>query len=283
VQRQEPRGGAIEVDHDQSIHGRLERRVDAEGQELSPQLDVLFHQDRQALLIGLELRHAPRELAHVDLQGLAARAELHGVQRPHARGQCMAMRAATQARGDQVSRTLAVTGRDADRSEQPAVARARREQMPDTPPEHRQHSAAALQLGAHEGAPELHGRAELIEKARSKLEQAARVQPGVALLAPHHVRHAQPIRTEHLLAARLPNEQLLIPVVVLVEVARLAGALPDGAEGQLAQATDLVHHVRDRMARRHQHHVITARVQGMHTAQRLDLTRQLGGVFGRCR
>src|SRR4051812_11933562 len=117
--------------------------------------------------------------------------------------------------------------------------------MPDASPEHRQHPSSALQLRAHEGATELDGGTELVEKAGSKFKQTARVQSGITLPAPHHVRHAQAIGTEHLLAARLPHEQLLIPVIVLFEVTRLAGALPHGAKAHFPQATDLVHHVRD--------------------------------------
>ena len=71
-----------------------------------------------------------------------------------------------------------------------------RPQVPDAAPEQGQDSAGALQLGAHEGSPELHCGPQFVQEPRLERKQAVRVQPGVSVSPPHHVGHAQAIGAE---------------------------------------------------------------------------------------
>src|SRR5688572_6571492 len=135
VQHQQLGRGAVEVHDDEAVHRVLKVGIDAEGQELTAELDVFLHQDGQPLLVRLELRDTPGERLHVELaEGTRVRQRTRPL-RQHAAEQGMPVFALTELRGDQLTRRLAVHRGYADGTKQRAVARASRQQVRDASPQ----------------------------------------------------------------------------------------------------------------------------------------------------
>ena len=67
-----------------------------------------------------------------------------------------------------------------------------------------------------------------------------------------------------------------VGAVERVEIERLAAAFADGAEAHLAQATDLVQHLRDRVGRREEH--VEAALRGERAVEPGDLRGDGGGI-----
>jgi hypothetical protein len=263
------------MDRDEPVHCVEKLGVHAEREKLAAELEVFADQRGQAFLIAFDRHHATRERPEFLVQSgdIEAR-RLDRMPGVHGCGERMTVAALTESGGDELPRFLGVGGRYTDGSKQGPIPRPRRQQPADTPPEQGENVAGTLELGADEGAAELQRGTELVQQRLAVDEQAVCIEAAQTALPDRHVRHGQAVRSQDLAPPVIPDEQLLIPVVVSVPIASPSGALAHRAEAELTQATDLRHQAWDLRGRSHGHHAVTALVESLERGQRRELQRQ---------
>ena len=103
----------------------------------------------------------------------------------------------------------------------------------------------------HERTSEFESRAHAIEKRIAVTKEGRRVQAAHAEVSAHNVRARQAIGSNHFLLACIPDEQVKVVVVKLIEIERLARAFAGRAERDLAKPAEFVQHLGDFDCRRH--------------------------------
>src|SRR5262249_18683977 len=119
----------------------------------------------------------------------------------------------------------------------------------DAAPEQQQRREALLVLGAYERATELDRGSEQLEEQLRVLEQCEAVEAGPAEAATDEVGAAEPVGADDLASLRVPDEKVLVVLIEGIEIRAAPAALPDRAEGELAQPPELEQRRRQRSRR----------------------------------
>ena len=125
-------------------------------------------------------------------------------------------------------------------AEQPGVLRVLDHEFGHPLPQQQKRLVAPLVFGDDEGTAHLQGRSQFPQKALAVVEQGGGVQPGrTVVLEKYLVGQAEPVGPGHLALGVVPEHQVAVGVVELVDIHGLARALAHLAEGLLAPDADL--------------------------------------------
>src|SRR5689334_8340024 len=214
VAREHPRLRGPEVDDDEPVEGVAERVVGVESEQPAAELQVLLEQDRDALVVVLDLGDDARELLDVlqvrDLHFLPdlRTPEAKRAPRPHVAREARLAVVRPQVVDHQLARDRRVAVADADGPEQYCITRHAQDELPDSAPQKQQRGEAALVLGAHEGAPELYRRIELLQQPRSIPEERLGIQSALPVAGEDLVREPHAVRADDRLGLAVPDEQV---------------------------------------------------------------------------
>lgn len=226
--------------------------IDVEAEQGGAHFDVVPEEDGDALAIALDLgdergdivdRPEGRgDLGHLEVVEAAAAGRMGGFDefREGGVGEVLPHEADEEVLGEGV----VVLG-DGDRAEDHAVARVPDDECADPFPEKLERHDLFLVAGGDERAAELYSRPELVEEAGFELEEGAGVKAGGAVRGQDSIGGAEAVGTGDGASTRVPEEEVEVVVVEGVEVERGAGALADGAEGDLPEPADLADEVGD--------------------------------------
>ena len=113
------------------------------------------------------------------------------------------------------------------------------------PPKQHEGRRLALVIAGQERSSQLDHRSESFEEVGAEFEQAARVEASVSKAGENLFRESQSIRPAQPLLAPVPEQQVLVVLVVFIKVEVFARSPPTGAVRLFTQCADVRHHTAD--------------------------------------
>ena len=145
----------------------------------------------------------------------------------------------------------------------------------------------ALVIAGQERSSQLDHRPESFEEVGAEFEQAARVEAPVSKAGENLFRESQSIRPAQTLLAPVPEQQVLVVLVVFIKVEVFARSLPHGAVRLFTQRANVRHHTADFVMGGHGERQVSSLGNDLSLQAPLDLLlpvrRQRGDFDGRQR
>ena len=239
--------GAGEIDHDEAVERVAEPGVDAEGEKLAAELDVLAHENRKAFAVGLEVGDGAGEIFdvgndRVESGGLPLLDQL-AAQRTagfHSAAPFRRRRLLLEVASDEFARNRRILVADAHGTDEFRVFGMTGDPGADAFPEQEQGRELALIFGSDKRAAHLERGAEAGEKARAEAEKRIGVEALLAIPGENSRYIAETIRAGNFTLLPVPEEEVQIVRIEMIEIALLPGAFTGGAESDLAAAADFL-------------------------------------------
>ena len=171
----------------------------------------------------------------------------------------------------QAARLVAVRAGNADRAEKLRVLRIGHQVATDALPQQQQRLKIALIVAGHERAAQLQRRPQRLQGAAPEAEQAGDVQAALAALGQHAIDRRQTIGAGKTPLRVVPQPQVQVVLIEVIQIERLAAALAGGPESQLALAADFLQHARNLRGRGQVHRIVALRQQAGAGRQAGDL------------
>src|SRR5262249_14342992 len=132
---------------------------------------------------------------------------------------------------------------DADRAEEYFVSRISRHKGANTVPQQQQRRESPLVFLADERSPEFKSRAKPVQEGVAKPEEGRCIQSADTIPFAHRICGRQAISANQLLRLGIPDEQMQVVPIELIDIEPLARALACPTERDLAKSAKFVQHI----------------------------------------
>src|SRR5579862_3404738 len=242
-----------QIDNHQAIDHVGKFAIEVEAYKTAAQFHVLLDEDGYAFAVFFHIRDRLSEFVEIAsqaAQGAAIPAAKHG--RPEWSSGMDQVRelsavlvlALLEVANDHFAGERTVFVADADGAEEHRIFRMHGNETRDAFPQLKQRSVLALILEAYEGAAEFKRGTDLQEQPLVVAEHGICVESLDAAVADDFVRVADAISAGQLLFLFVPQQQMPVVGIEVIEVEAAAGAFADGAESHFAETAEFVERMR---------------------------------------
>ncbi len=244
--------GFSEVYDDEAVDDGAEVGVEVEADEAPGELHVLHDEDGEAFAVGLDLHDELGDGVEIfEVVGVFGESPL-GAARGLGRdargddfGEFGFPADVAQALDHHAAGGFAVFVGDGDGAEEGAVFLLAGDKEGDTFPEEGKGGEGALVFAAYEGAAHFHDGTDGVDEALVEFEEGAGVEAFDFVGGDDFVSEAEAVAADDFGLLCIPEEEVPVVGVEVVEVDFVAGAFANEAEGDFAQAANLAQEVGD--------------------------------------